>query len=362
MDAVAHSTVNAIVEFTGWSHVCFAVSNEAETHWVVRAAGGQLKADTGTTCPIDHGVIGRVFRTKQAQLVRDIRVDPDYTGETPGLLSELAVPIMQGERVLAVLNLENDEPDTFATEEQELAESMAEAIALGMENARLFETAQMELAKRQQAQAQISASLEEKVILLKEIHHRVKNNLQVISSLLDLQANHINDQHVLEMFKESQGRVKSMALIHEQLYQSSDLSNINFAQYLNSLVNQVRRSYNTKAQAIIINLNVATMPLTIETAIPCGLIVNELVSNAFKYAFPNRRDHPGEISIDLQKTADNQVALHVRDNGVGIPEDIDLRRTKSLGLRLVNTLVKQLRGKVSIERAGGTKFEIIFGL
>ncbi len=362
LDTIARSTVDAIVEFTGWPHVCFAVPNQAQTHWVIRAAGGVLKADVGLTCTMSQGVIGRVFRTKQTQIVTDVRTDPDYKGENPALLSELTVPIKHGDRVLAVLNLEDEKPAVFGQDEQQLAESLAEAIALSLENARLFETAQIELAQRQQAQAQIAASLEEKEVLLKEIHHRVKNNLQIISSLLDLQANHISDQNVLEMFKESQGRVRSMALIHEQLYQSSDLARIDFAEYLRSLVNHVRRSYLTRAQAITINLNVAPVPLSIETAIPCGLIINELLSNAFKYAFPDGHPRPGEINIALQHGVDNRLTLLVQDNGIGIPENVDIQRTKSLGLRLVNTLVKQLKGSLSIERSGGARFEITFSL
>jgi two-component sensor histidine kinase len=340
--------------------VCFATPQNG--NWVIRATAGQLKSEVGLSFPMERGIIGRAFRTGQTQLLVDVSADPAYLGQDPALKSMLTVPILQGSHVLAVLNLEHTEPAAFGPEEQKLAESLAEALALGMENARLFEAAQVELARRQQIQAQISASLEEKVILLKEIHHRVKNNLQVISSLLDLQANQSKDPYTLEMFKDSQNRVKSMALIHEQLYQSDDLSRIDFGQYLNSLVNQLRHSYNTKAQQIVINLDATHVPLTIETAIPCGLIVNELVSNAFKYAFPEGHPLPHEITIKLSEISPNKLVLCIFDNGVGLPPGIDLTRAKTLGLRLVNNLVRQIKGQIQIHRNGGTRLDITFNL
>lgn len=359
---IAGSTVEAIVEVTGWAHVCFSVPIELGTHWVIRATGGHLQSELGQVFPIEQGMVGRVFRTGQTQLLEDVSLDEDYLGGHPALKSSLTVPIMQAGRVLAVLNLEHTQPATFGVAEQQLAESLAEAIALALENARLFEAFQIELAKRQEAQAQISASLDEKVILLKEIHHRVKNNLQIILSLLDLQANQNKDQHILEMFKDSQNRVKSMALIHEQLYQSDDLSRIDFAHYLNSLVSQLRRSYNTKAQGVGISLNASAILLTIEAAIPCGLIVNELVSNAFKYAFPPGHPPPHNITIELDQTDPNTLALSISDNGVGIPADIDINQTKTLGLRLVKTLVKQIQGNLQVLRNEGTRFVITFAL
>ena len=219
---------------------------------------------------------------------------------------------------------------------------------------------QMELAERHRIEAQIKGSLEEKEVLLKEIHHRVKNNLQVISSLLDLQASNISDQHTVSMFRDSQNRVNSMGLIHERLYQAEDLARIDFADYLKELTANLRYSYVRDGMEVQIDTVADSIYLDVDTSIPCGLIINELVSNSLKYAFPERKN--GLIRIELNKLTDNQLELLVRDNGIGLPEGIDLRKTTSLGLKLVHTLTRQLRGKIDVEGQGGAEFKIRFPL
>ena len=214
---------------------------------------------------------------------------------------------------------------------------------------------------------ELEASLEEKEVLLKEIHHRVKNNLQVISSLLNLQSGYINDEAALQMFKESQNRVRSMALIHEKLYQSEDLARIDFAEYIRDLTNYLLRMYGTGTYRVRLIVNVEDVSLDIDTAIPCGLMVNELVSNSLKYAFPmgdrsldEQREFKAEISVDLRLDNDSNLILIVSDNGVGFPENLDFRETESLGLQLVNTLTEQLDGSIELDRTGGTTFKITF--
>jgi two-component sensor histidine kinase len=210
---------------------------------------------------------------------------------------------------------------------------------------------------RKRAEGQIRTALQEKEVLLKEIHHRVKNNLQIISSLLDLQSDYIEDEQTRQLFQESRNRVKSMALIHERLYRAQDLAKVDFAEYIQSLARDVFRSYRTHATGIALRVNVEDVFLGVDTAIPCGLMINELVSNALKYAFPDGRG--GEICVEL--FSDNgQFTLAVRDNGVGFPKDLDFRNTESLGLKLVVTLVKQLKGTIALHRDGGTAFEIKF--
>ena len=215
-----------------------------------------------------------------------------------------------------------------------------------------------DITERKQAEVQIKQSLQEKEVLLKEIHHRVKNNMQIISSLLDLQADTIQDEAVREIFTESQQRIKSMALIHERLYQSSDLARIDFAEYIESLTNHLVRLYRTKAGNATLSLDIAPLFLSLETAIPCGLIINELVSNAFKHAFP--KGQAGKISIELQPTVQGELILSVQDNGVGLPEEIDLQRTNTLGLTLVLTLVNQLKGTITQTNKQGSEFQITF--
>jgi two-component sensor histidine kinase len=193
-------------------------------------------------------------------------------------------------------------------------------------------------------------------VLLKEIHHRVKNNLQIISSLLSLQSENINSENPARTFRESQDRIRSMALIHEKLYQSNDISRIDFAEYVRSLTAYLFRSYIT-GPGIEISIDIHDVSLGIDMAIPCGLIINELVSNSLKYAFPDRR--PGEIDISLAQ-CDHEYKLTVSDNGTGLPEGMDFRNTPSLGLQLVNTLVHQLEGNIVLDTSHGTRFVITF--
>jgi PAS domain S-box-containing protein len=216
----------------------------------------------------------------------------------------------------------------------------------------------VDISARKWAEDQIRASLEEKEVMLKEIHHRVKNNLQVISSLLKLQAGYISDDRSLEVFKESQNRVRAMALIHEKLYQSEDLAKTDFAEYIRSLVTDLFRSYTVNSRTVYLDLDVDEVRLTIDTAIPCGLIINELISNSLKYAFPEERS--GRIGIHLHAGPENRYMLIVQDNGIGFPIHLDFRSTKSLGLQLVCNLTKQLQGKIDLDRNQGSRFTITF--
>jgi PAS domain S-box-containing protein len=215
-----------------------------------------------------------------------------------------------------------------------------------------------DITERKQAEERIKQSLKEKEVLLKEIHHRVKNNLQVISSLLNLQSRFIKDQQALEMFKESQSRVKAMSLIHEKLYQSKDLARIDFAEYLRSLAANLFRSYAANPAGVKLHVMVDDVSLGINTAISCGLIVNELLSNALKHAFPTQAG--GEVRVALHSRDDGKLTLVVSDNGVGFPPGVDFRTLKSLGLELVNTLTEQLGGTIELCNTSGTTFKISF--
>jgi PAS domain S-box-containing protein len=204
----------------------------------------------------------------------------------------------------------------------------------------------------------LESSLKEKEVLIKEIHHRVKNNMQIISSLLNLQTQHVDDdQLAMDVLKESQNRVRSMAMIHEKLYQSNDFTNIKFDDYIERLISELFYSYNINQDQIKPVLNVEDVLLNIETGIPCGLIISELVSNSLKHAFPQGRE--GELQISLQ-TYDNKYELIISDDGVGFPEDLDYRNTESLGLQLVNSLVNQVNGELELHQSNGTKFKITF--
>ena len=204
---------------------------------------------------------------------------------------------------------------------------------------------------------EIQDSLHEKEILLQEIHHRVKNNMQIISSLLSIQTRYVDDEESINVLKESQNRVKSLAMIHEKLYKSKNFNKIYLLDYIESLVWDLFYSYGIEKGRIKPILDIDDVKLNIETSVPCGLIITELVSNCLKYAFPDQREGKLEVSL---KIVDDFYELTICDNGVGIPEDIDFFNTDSLGLQLVNSLTDQIDGKIEFDRSNGTKFTIIF--
>jgi PAS domain S-box-containing protein len=214
-----------------------------------------------------------------------------------------------------------------------------------------------DITKRKIAENNIKSSLSEKKILLQEIHHRVKNNMQIISSLLNLQIQYVDEEEARNVLKESQNRVKSMAMIHEKLYQSNDLTRINFVDYIESLISNLFYSYNVRTSIIKSILLIDDVSLNIETAVPCGLIISEIVSNSLKYAFPNLKG--GNIVVSL-KAKEDEYELIVKDNGIGLPDEIDLNNLESLGLRLVKSLSDQIDGKLKINRENGTEFNIKF--
>jgi len=218
-----------------------------------------------------------------------------------------------------------------------------------------------DISQQKQAATQIQAALQEKEVLLKEIHHRVKNNLQIISSLLNLQSSYISDRHTLEILKAGESRIYSMALVHDLLYRSQNLARINLAAYIEELATNLYSAANLNSNQVTFKVETETIWVGIDTAIPCGLIVNELTTNALKYAFPAGRI--GQIDITVKPLTYNNIILKVGDNGIGLPRQFDWRRTDSLGLQIVNTLINQLKGNIELTRKEvGTEFIVIFAV
>lgn len=213
------------------------------------------------------------------------------------------------------------------------------------------------ISRQKEAENRILASLREKELLLKEVHHRVKNNLQVISSLLNLQAQELRDPEAIRLFQDTQGRVRSMALIHEQLYRSDDLAQIEFAAYLEQLVLHLRHSHGNSAARISIDLDMESSPLPLDLAIPCGMIVNELISNAMEHAFPDCRS--GEIRVGFHP-GESGYCLEVADSGVGMRGGAADGKGTSLGMKVVQALVRQLHGTLDVRQEGGTRFVLRF--
>ena len=233
-------------------------------------------------------------------------------------------------------------------EKEQLRAQMAEEI-----NKKLSQ----DIKEKRIAEKKITQSLKEKEILLKEVHHRVKNNLQVISSILNLQSSHVKDAKLLNMLRESQNRIKTMAFIHESLYQAKDFSRVNFSEYIENLTKDILYSYVGLEKKVKIKLDVKNIFLNLDLAISCGLIINELVSNSLKHAFSS--DKKGEIFLGIY-IKKQEIKLIMSDNGKGFPKQVDYRNTKSLGLQLVITLVEQLNGKIKLESRPTTKFTITF--
>ena len=223
-----------------------------------------------------------------------------------------------------------------------------------------------EIDERKKAEEKVKASLEEKEILLKEVHHRVKNNLQVVSSLLFLQSTHLKDQDAQKLFIDSQNRIKSMALIHEKLYQSENISKISFNEYVKSLLEHLNASYQEISQFVKTKINIEDLHLNLDMAISCGLIINELITNAYKYAFPfvwmSEREvgYDPTIKITGKRISDKEYQLSVLDNGIGIPFEVNFEKSESLGLKIVNLMAMQLSGNLELKRDKGTEFIITF--
>lgn len=276
--------------------------------------------------------------------------------------ASLVVPILQGDHLWGLLCAYRcSGPRRWRSFEVDLLKQLATHMAIAIQQSELYQQVQNELKERKRTEEQLKLSLKEKEVLLKEIHHRVKNNLQVISSVLRLQSDYIKDDRVLALFKDSQSRIRSMALIHEKLHQSNNLLKINFDEYIRDLADTLLRSYTANSQSATLSTEAIGVWLNIDTAIPCGLIINELVSNALKHAFPAPKLE-NHILIKLSPIADNRYTLTVQDNGIGFPPDVDFRNTESLGLELVCIFTEQLEGVIECHQTNGagTTFTINF--
>ena len=218
----------------------------------------------------------------------------------------------------------------------------------------------IDISKHKRSEDQMRSSLVEKEVLIREIHHRVKNNLQIISSLLHIQSSKITSEEMVSMFTNCQNRVKSIALIHEKLYQTNSFTRVDFGSYTKNLVYYLFRMFDVKSDKVTLKLNVENVFLPMDTAIPCGLIINELVTNSLKHAFSDERR--GEIVIETVYHSNNKFTLTIKDNGKGIPEDVDYYNSRTVGFNLINSLVRQLGGNLVINRSEGTEFKITFSI
>ena len=314
---------------------------EAEAKAAQSAVNVRVKQSRVKHGELPEALLQFAARTRETVLLDDAQVANPYSTDAYFLgrrcRSILCVPLLKQAELFGLLYLENNlTPHVFTAERIALLELLGGQAALSLE----------------------SASLEEKDALLKEVHHRVKNNLQLISSLLSLQAAQIVDPVIADKFMDSRNRIRSVALVHENLYQAGNFSKIQMTSHVRSLCSHLSRAYSSLERNTELTIEVSDLHLDMNQAIACGLIINELVSNALKHAFP--KDRAGHVRVGLQPSSGRQRVLEVSDDGIGLPPDLDIPNTSSLGLRLVQDLTEQLHGTLAVKRDPGTTFTITF--
>ncbi|HOI41215.1 MAG TPA: PAS domain S-box protein, partial [Methanobacterium sp.] len=290
------------------------------------------------------GLLVHALKTKKSLLENSPQKNPEFAyvpNGNPELENILVVPVVLAEELVGLIALTNS-PDDFTEDDLDAIERLAVFYALAIQN--------------KKADKEIKQSLHDKKVLLREIHHRVKNNMQIISSLLNLQLNYVKEEKAVNVLKESQGRIKSMAMVHEKLYQSPSLTKIDLKDYVESLVSNIFFTYGTSTNHIISEVDVENIEIGIDTAIPCGLIINELVTNSVKHAFP---ENNGKVKVKITSHHDD-IQLVISDDGIGLPENLDYEKTESLGLKLVKSLVDQIDGHMTLVTNAGTTIKINF--
>lgn len=303
-----------------------------------------------------------------------------YQKHKPDLIiTDISMPIMDGLEMIKLIKEIDTEIKVIVMSAYSIKEYFLEAINLGVngylikpvEAKKLYQliddlASQILLKKelenreqlRRQAEESLKRSLAEKDILLKEVHHRVKNNMQIISSILKMQERQVDDPKLKEVLEESQNRIRSMALVHEDLYRNENLENIKFINYAKSLAGNLMRTFSDHHGKISVVYEIEDVLLPLDTGIPCGLIINELISNSFKYAFKNRET--GTIKIGLKSSDDGKYLLEVSDDGLGFDKEVVVENAKTLGLKIVNKLVQQIEGTLEYDFSEGSKFIIRF--
>jgi two-component sensor histidine kinase len=367
-DALLKKIMQVVIESSGAQHGFLLVTDDdgalfvrAECHAAEQQTVVMQHLELEDAEEISKAIVRYVYRTGEKVILQDAAREGIFKDNSEvhemQLRSVLCLPVIKQSRMIGVLYLENRLSNgVFSAERTQMTELLTSQAAISMEHATL-------LGKHREAEGQIRKSLKEKEVLLKEIHHRVKNNLQIIHSMLNLQMPHFKDARAIELFKESQNRVYTMALIHEKLYQSKSLAGIDLAEYVHSLVAYLFLSYGAVEGAVGAKVSIRDVDLELDKVIPVALIINELVSNALKHGFPDivaRRDGAGEIRVDLRRGSDRGVRLMVSDNGAGFPKSFDVEQCQSLGLKLVRVLARQLNGDIELCTEGKTEFIITF--
>ena len=356
VEEVLRRVVSLTQELFEYQHVGIFTLDHERKALVMRARSGAFARlfPENHMLSIGQGMVGWVCQNGRSLLANDVNLEPNYINLYPNDLrtrSELTVPIKIAGEVLGVLDIQSDSLNAFDANDLIVMETLANQVSVALENARLVQSLEQELG--------------EKEVLLREIHHRVKNNLEVILSLADMQSRRVDDLRAKESLRVLQERIRTIALVHESLYRSPSLAHIQTQRYLQQLTDNLYTAFGAAGINLIVQSE--DIEMGIDTAMPCGLIVTELVTNAFKYAFPadqtNGTRGSGEISREIKvtlKQENSQIELQVSDNGIGLAEDLNWQNSKSLGLRLVTNLAAQLHGTLEVHNQPGTQFRVIF--
>jgi len=363
---VLNRAVQLVQQSFNYHGVSIFLADESFKDWVLMAKAGDY-ADTfpeELRLQPEIGIVGWVASHGETRLANDVNADPVYTNPYPSAIptqAELCVPILIDAQVIGVLDVQSPEINAFDEGDVLVMETMAEQISVSIENARLHTSAKQELAERKRAEELLQAALRDKEVLLKEVHHRIKNNMQVIASMLNLRAEKLSDPRAIQAFQDCQNSISAIASVHKSLYESTNQASINADEYLRNLIERLKNSFFEKASEITHNVSIEPVRLDFDTAIPCGLILNELLTNVYKYAFPPEYS-PGQtrtVSVTLSEK-EAQLFLSIRDNGVGFPTDFETRKDQALGLQLVGLLAKQIKGSLTMEGNAGVVVEIVF--
>lgn len=354
-----------VVEVAGYrlAWVGYADSDDFRTVRPVAQNGydeGYLETVNITWADVERGrgPTGTAIRTGKPSLVRNTcgepRFDPWKTEALKrGYGSCIALPLIAQGEAFGAISIYAPEPDAFDEKETRFLERLADNLSFGIQTLR-------EREKRKRAEAEIKASLKEKEVLLREIHHRVKNNLAVIQGLLRIQSNHIKNEELSRILEDARIRIQSMAFCHELLYQSENLTSIETSRYMGNLLRHLKASFSIIGKKIEIKHEMEEVHLSIDMATPLGFILTELISNCYKHAFPGSRH--GEIAVSLKRIGPDDLELRVKDDGIGLPEDKSFEESKSLGYHLMQLFVKQLKGRIEIIRQKGTEVRVSFPL
>ncbi len=298
-------------------------------------------------------LFGKVMQNKEAIISNDPYNDPRRGGLPeghPALNSFLGLPFMLDGQIVGMVGIAN-RPDGYSDEIVKYLAPFATVCANIIESYKIEQ-------KRKETEAALQQTLDDKDILMREVHHRVKNNLAVIQSLLRLQLKDITDDKSKEYFHDAENRVKSMTMIHEMLHKAADITKLSTSDYIQRFVETLFYNYKIQANHISLEYDIQNIELDVDTMIPLGLIINELVSNALKYAFPD--EMKGELIISLKKQEEVGYELIINDTGVGLPEDFDIKKITSLGLQIVNSLVTQINGTLEVSNKDGATFRVLF--